>query len=157
VQLNTINATRLKSFFYFFFFFFFIKLFLNKHRALWDLSNKNHSQFNLIKIGTLLYKYVCTNIDTRYYCGGIAEYIAECNSRCVADYTLTDWLIERLTSRYKYIRVDYLEHSRNEIIIAYSRTWDFPLSTDNIVNNPDDSWRVVYVTTAPLKYNKRLK
>jgi hypothetical protein len=54
---------------------------------LWDLSNKNHSQFNLIKIDTILYKYVCTNIDTRYKCGGIAEYIAECNSRCVADCT----------------------------------------------------------------------
>jgi hypothetical protein len=26
---------------------------------LWDLSNKNHSQFNLIKINTILYKYVC--------------------------------------------------------------------------------------------------
>jgi hypothetical protein len=48
--------------------------------------------------------------------------------------TITDWLNEHLTSRYIYIGVDYLEHSRNylnEIIIAYSRTWDFPLSTDN--------------------------
>jgi hypothetical protein len=47
----------------------------------WDLSNKNHSQFNLIKIDSILYKYVCTNIDTRYNCVGIAEYMAECNSR----------------------------------------------------------------------------
>jgi hypothetical protein len=54
---------------------------------MWDLSNKNHSQFNLIKIDTILYKYVCTNIDTRYNCGGIEEYTAECNSRCVADCT----------------------------------------------------------------------
>jgi hypothetical protein len=46
--------------------------------GLWDLSNKNHSQFNLIKIDTILYKYVCTNIDTRFNCGGIAEYVADC-------------------------------------------------------------------------------
>jgi hypothetical protein len=52
---------------------------------MWDLSNKNHSKFNLIKIDTILYKYVCTNIDTRYNCGGIAEYIAECNSQSVAN------------------------------------------------------------------------
>jgi hypothetical protein len=50
---------------------------------LWDSGNKNHSQFNLIKINTILHKYVCTliwktNIDTRYNYGGIAEYIADC-------------------------------------------------------------------------------
>jgi hypothetical protein len=27
---------------------------------LWDLSNKNHLQFNVIKVDTILYKYVCT-------------------------------------------------------------------------------------------------
>jgi hypothetical protein len=40
-----------------------------------------------------------------------------------------------------------LRNYLNEIIIAYSRTWDFPLSTDNIVNNLDGSRCVVYVTT----------
>jgi hypothetical protein len=68
----------------------------------------------------------------------------------VSRIVLTDWLKERLTSWYIYISVDCLENSRNylnEIIIAYSRTWDFPLSTDNILNNLDDSRCVVYVTT----------
>jgi hypothetical protein len=68
----------------------------------------------------------------------------------VSRIVLTDWLNERLTIRCIYIGVDCLEHSRNhlnEMIIAYSRTWDFPLFTDNIVNNLDDSRCVVYVTT----------
>jgi hypothetical protein len=68
---------------------------------------------------------------------------------------LTDWLNERLTSRYIYIGVDCLEHSRNylnEIIIAYSRTWDFLLSTENIVNNLDDLQCIVYVTTTLFRF-----
>jgi hypothetical protein len=31
-------------------------------KLLWDSGNKNHSQFNLIKINTILHKYVCTLI-----------------------------------------------------------------------------------------------
>jgi hypothetical protein len=68
---------------------------------------------------------------------------------CSGLYSRTDWLIERLTSRYieASIVLEHFWNYPNEIIIEYFRTWDLPLFIDNIVSNLDDSRCVLYVAT----------
>jgi len=78
----------------------------------------------------------------------------------VSQSVLTDWLTNWASDQPVYIQasivLELFQNYPNEIIIVYSRTWDFPLFIGNIVNNLDDSCCIVYVA-AIINYNVQSK